>query len=88
MPQEEVTYYAIVDAFSTRRRPAGVLRRTRRDGKVRDEAFGRNLAWGRPTGRYSAAGSPGDSGPELHEITEDEAGRIIARMLRAAARPD
>lgn len=84
MTQEEVSYYAIVDAFSTRRRPAGVLRRTRRDGTVRDEAFGRNLAWGHATSRYSGTGS----GPELHEITEDEARRIVARMLRAAARQE
>lgn len=84
MVQEEVSYYAIVDAFSTRRCPAGVLRRIRRDGTVRDEAFGRNLTWGHATSRYSGA----DSGPELHEITEDEARRIVARMLRAAARQE
>jgi hypothetical protein len=80
--QEEVTYYAIVDAFSSRRRPAGVLRRIRRDGKQRDEAFGRNLAWGPATGRYAG------SGAELHKITGEEAGQIVARLLRAAARQD
>ena len=84
MAQEEIRYYAIVDPFSTRRRPAGVLRRVRRDGAVRDEAFGRNLAWGHATARYSGT----EPGTELHEITEDEAGRIVARMLRAAARQD
>lgn len=88
MAQEDITYYAIVDAFSTRRRPAGVLRRIRRDGTARDEAFGRNLAWGHATSRYSAAGPRAEAGPELHEITEDEARRIIARMLRDAARQD
>lgn len=84
MGQEEISYYVIVDAFSTRRHPAGVLRRIRRDGTVRDEAFGRNLAWGHSTARYSGA----ESGHELHEITEEEARRIVARMLRAAARQD
>ncbi|MBO0806594.1 MAG: hypothetical protein J2P25_26380 [Nocardiopsaceae bacterium] len=80
MGQETVTYYAIVDAFSSRRRPAGVLRRiTDGDGNRRDEAFGRNLAWGHATGRYPAATG------ELHEITEDEATRIVSRMLHAAA---
>lgn len=82
MAQETVIYYAIVDAFSSRRRPAGVLRRTWRDGERRDEAFGRNLAWGHATARYP----PGS--PELHEISEDEANRIVARMLRAAACQD
>lgn len=86
--EEEVTYYAIVDAFSTRRRPAGVLRRIRRAGDVRDEAFGRNLAWGHATARYSGAGPGPGTGPELHEITEDEANRIVAQMLRAASRQD
>lgn len=84
MVQEEVSYYAVVDAFSTRRRPAGVLRRTRRGSDVRDEVFGRNLAWGNATSRYSGA----ESGPALHEVSAGEAGRIIARMLRAAARQD
>lgn len=84
MSQERVTYYAIVDAFSSRRHPAGVLRRTWRDGERRDEAFGRNLAWGHATNRYPADGS----GPQLYEVTEDEASRIVARMLRTAAGQD
>jgi hypothetical protein len=82
--QETVAYYAIVDAFSSRRRPAGVLRRTWRDGARLDEAFGRNLAWGHATARYSAD----DPGHQLHAITEDEANRIVARMLRAASSQD
>ncbi|MBO0820884.1 MAG: hypothetical protein J2P26_08560 [Nocardiopsaceae bacterium] len=82
MSQERVVYYAIVDTFSSRRRPAGVLRRTWRDGERRDEVFGRNLAWGHPTNRY-----PADD-PQLHEITEDEANRTVARMLRDAAGQD
>lgn len=87
MEQETVTYYAIVDAFSSRRRPAGVLRRTWRDGKPRDEAFGRNLAWGHAGTRYRAdpSGSPDGPIPELHEISENEANWIVDRMLHAAA---
>lgn len=80
-----VTYYAITDEFSTPRRPAGVLRRTREETGTRDEAFGRNLAWGHAAGRYPVDPPIGKSG-ELPEITEEEADRIIARMLRAASR--
>jgi hypothetical protein len=78
---EKVTYYAIVDSFSTRYRPAGVLRRVEWDGGRRDEAFGRNLTWGQATTRYSAGHDD-----ELFEITSDEAGTIIARMRRDGAR--
>lgn len=42
-----VTYYAIVDDFSSRDRPAGVLRRIRDERGRRDEGFGRDLKWGR-----------------------------------------
>lgn len=82
----KVSYYAIVDAYSTRWRPAGVLRRTWGGEERRDEAFGRNLAW-RPTGRYAdaAPAGPEDSGPVLHEITEEEADQIVASTLRTAS---
>ena len=36
---EEITYYAIVDDYSSRERPGGVLRRIKHDGGQRDEAF-------------------------------------------------
>lgn len=87
MDRERVIYYAIVDAFSSRRCPAGVLRRTWRNGERRDEAFGRNLAWGHATTRFSADPAE-DPVPELHEITEEEASWIVTRMLRAAASQD
>lgn len=82
----KVIYYAIVDAYSTWWRPAGVLRRTQSGGERRDEAFGRNLAW-HPTGRYAAAmpAVPGDHGPGLHKVTSEEADRIVTSALRAAA---
>ncbi len=40
---EQVTYYAIVDDYSSREEPAGVLRRVKHDEGQRDEAFGRDL---------------------------------------------
>ncbi len=41
----KVMYYAIVDDFSTRDKPAGVLRRTIDDEGRDDEAFTTNLTW-------------------------------------------
>ena len=43
---EEFTYYAIINDFSSREQPAGVLRRIRRNGGERDETFGRDLDMG------------------------------------------
>ena len=37
---EEITYYAIIDDFSSLEHPAGVLRRIKHDGGERDETFG------------------------------------------------
>lgn len=81
----EATYYAVVDEFSTRQSPAGVLRRVRHDGQQQDEEFGRRLAWGR-TGRYRGDPPVSESGDELHEISADEADEIIGRMLKAGSR--
>ena len=37
---EKITYYAIIDEFSSREQPVGVLRRSRHDEGERDETFG------------------------------------------------
>ena len=39
-----ITYYAIVDDYTSRDEPAGVLRRFA-DGEHRDESFGRDKEW-------------------------------------------
>ena len=44
---EEITYYAIVDDFSSLEHPTGVLRRIKHDGGERDETFGTDLTWAR-----------------------------------------
>ena len=42
---DRITYYALIDDFSSRAQPGGVLRRVERDkGKV-DEVFSRDLTW-------------------------------------------
>lgn len=78
---EQVTYYAIVDDYSSRAEPAGVLRRIRHDEGQHDEAFGRDLRWGHTSMLYSY--ERGNRDNELYEITPEEAERIVERIRRS-----
>ena len=77
---EQITYYAIVDDFSTRGEPAGVIRRIRHDNGQRDEAFGRDLEWGHTSMLYSY--ERGNRDDQLYPITEDEAMAIVDHIRR------
>jgi hypothetical protein len=79
---EQVTYYAIVDDYSSQREPAGVLRRIKHGGGQRDEAFGRDLQWGRTSMLYSY--ERGNRDNDFYPISEDEAMRIVDRIRREA----
>ena len=78
---ETVTYYAIVDALSSRQHPAGLLRRIEHDSGQRDEAFDNDLAW-RPTFLLYSA-ERGNLDNEMHEVGEDEANRIEASIRQS-----
>ena len=78
---EKVTYYAIVDDYTSRDEPAGVLRRFD-EGSRRDESFGRDLQWQFSSLLHSA--QRGDTQYELIPITEDEADRIVAWIRNEA----
>ena len=80
---EKVTYYAIVDDYTSRDEPAGILRRFD-DGERRDESFGRDLEW--QVSSLLHAADRGDTQYELIPITENEADQIIAR-IRETAKP-
>ena len=75
---EKTTYYAIVNEFSSRERPGGVLRRIEGDAEQNDEAFTRNLAWEHSSLLYSS--ERGNLDNKFIEISEDEANRIVARI--------
>ena len=79
MPKK-ITYYAIVDEFSSRERPGGVLRRVRDDEGQEDQSFTRELTWEFSPLLYSYERGDGDN--KLYEITEDEANEIVARIRR------
>jgi len=80
---EEITYYALVDDYSTREKPGGVVRRVRHDQGQRDEAFSGDLTWRRTTLLY--ASEHGDTMNDFIPIGEDEAMRIVDRIRREAA---
>lgn len=78
---ENIIYYAIIDDFSSRDEPAGVLRRFE-DRSRRDESFGRDLEWKFSSLLHSA--ERGDTQYDLIPISEDEAGVIVERIRRSA----
>jgi hypothetical protein len=80
---EKITYYAIVDEFTSRDRPAGVLRRVENDEGEVDEVFSRNLKWEFSPLLYSA--ERGDLANDFVPISEEEAARIVARIRDVAA---
>ena len=82
---EKITYYAIIDEFSSRDRPGGVLRRVKNDEGQVDEAFSRNLRWEFSSLMYAA--ERGDTMFDFVPISEDEASRVVAR-IRGLAAPD
>lgn len=81
---EKITYYAIIDEFSSRDRPAGVLRRVENDEGETDEVFSRNLKWEFSPLLYSA--QRGDLTSDFVPISEEEALRIVER-IRGLAGP-
>lgn len=80
---EKVTYYAIIDDYSSRDEPAGVARRVEHDQGQRDEAFGRDLVWRHTTLLYSA--ERGNLDKRIVPISEEEAERIVERIRREVA---
>lgn len=75
---EGVTYYAIVNEFSSRAEPFGVIRRVKQNGGQRDEVFSRDLTW-----KYTAllaSAERGDLTNDMVPISKEEADRIVARI--------
>ena len=79
-----MTHYALVDDLSSPDRPAGLLRRSYRDGGRRDEAFTLDLLWHRSSLLICA--ERGDLENEFTMITADQASRIADRIRRSAVK--
>ena len=80
---EKVSYYAIVDEFSSLERPAGVLRRVKNDEGTADEVFSGDLKWTFSPLMYEA--EHGDLENEFIPISEDDAMLIVDRIKDRAA---
>jgi hypothetical protein len=76
----KTTYYAIVNEFSSRERPGGVLRRIQHDSGEHDEAFTRELVWKRSDSLYSA--ERGNLDNTFIPINDNEAMQIVERIRR------
>ena len=83
---QTITYYAIIDEFSSRERPGGVLRRVVDGNGQVDEAFTADLTWEFSSLLYAA--ERGDTMFEFVPITEDEADQIVARIRESAESTD
>jgi hypothetical protein len=81
MMADEISYYAIVNDFSSREEPGGVLRRVKNNDGERDETFGNDLRWGRSSLMY--AYERGDLTNRLIPISQEEAERIVERIRRS-----
>ncbi len=79
---ENVTYYAIIDEFSSRDRPGGVLRRVMNDDGNIDEVFSRDLRWEFSPLLYAA--ERGDTMFDFVPVSEEEASRIVTRIREQA----
>lgn len=76
---DEVTYYAVVNEWSSRQQPGGLFRRTYFETGGRcDEAFTTDLVWKRSASLASA--ERGDLLNEFVEITEDEAHQLMEQL--------
>lgn len=82
---DQITYYALVDDFSSRDKPGGVIRRISHNGGQHDEAFTSKLTWERTPLLY--ADERGNLDNTFYPITEDEAMRIVERIRQDASRP-
>lgn len=78
---EIITYFAMIDEFTSRDNPRTVLRRVRNDDGIIDEIFSRDLSWQFSSLLYSA--ERGDLSNEFVPISEAEAERIVARIREA-----
>lgn len=83
---EKITYYAMIDEFTSRDNPRTVLRRVRNDEGTIDEIFSRDLRWEFSPLMYSA--ERGDLSNEFVPISESEATRVVERIKERAVSDD
>jgi hypothetical protein len=83
---EKITYFAMIDEFTSQDNPRTVLRRVRNDEGTIDEIFSRKLIWEFSPLMYSA--ERGDLANDFVPVSEAEAERIVARIREAGKAAD
>jgi uncharacterized alpha-E superfamily protein len=76
---EKVTYYAVVGLGRTIEHPSGIVRRRHAAAGVADESLTRDFSWTFTDAIYQQERGE-NFGPELVEISEDEAGALMERF--------
>ena len=76
---EKATYYAVVGENRTIGNPSGLVRRRHAAGGPVDESLARDLSWTFTDALYQLERGE-NVGPELVEISEDEARVLIERF--------
>jgi hypothetical protein len=76
---EGIKYYAVVPEHRTIGNPSGLARRRFFEGEPVDESLRRDFSWGFTDAIYQAERGE-NLGPELVEVSEEEANRIIERF--------
>jgi hypothetical protein len=76
---EKVTYYAVIGTGRTAGDPSGLVRRRVVRGGVVDESLSRDLSWKFTDAIYQDERGE-NFGPDLVEISDEEAERIVERF--------
>ena len=76
---DQVTYYAVVGPRRAVENPSGLARRTITAKGRLDESLRRDLTWARSAEIYEWERGE-EMGPELVEISDEEAERLIGRF--------
>jgi hypothetical protein len=83
---DKITYYALIDDFSSRDQPGGVLRRVEAPNGRVDEVFSRELRWDASPLLHAA--ERGETMFDFTEISEDEANQVVERIRAEAAQAE
>ncbi len=78
---ERTTYYAVVGVGRTVENPSGIARRRHCAAGPVDECLARDLSWRFTDAIYQQERGE-NFGPELVEISEDEAGLLMERFRK------
>jgi hypothetical protein len=74
---EVITYYAVINQFSSLDRPSGVIRRVADEAGQRDELFSPERTWKHTSLLYSA--EHGDLANDMVVISAAEAARVLGQ---------